>query len=423
VAAKLRQKDGAYWVVVHHDGRRRWKKIGTDRREAQKVVSKINAQLALGEFSMKPKASALNVEASLQQWYDDYKPTFSDSYAQLAEIIIRLHLVPFFGSMRLDEVEERHILQFVSEKTTRPKNPLKAATLKNILSLFRRVMTLAVEREDISRNPCRNLGGLLTKVSRQQIDEVKHADSWTRDEVRTLLATAREEDPRFYPFVSFLVSTGCRRGEALGLKWADVNFENGRIHIRRALVRGRLGTPKSGRSRFVVISPGLSEVLKALLSKRRQTALSGRWKTTPDFVFCSETGGPLDERNVTRSWARLRRKAQKAGVRPLRLHDARHTFASLALASGKSISWVSNQLGHASPETTLRVYAHALSEEETDLSFLDFDTPDDTKRHPRGTRAVAVGGNRKPPRLTRRTGLGNLERETGFEPATLSLGM
>ncbi len=122
----------------------------------------------------------------------------------------------------------------------------------------------------------------------------------------------------------------------------------------------------------------------------------------PAFVFCSEVGGPLDERNVTRSWSRLRRKAQKQGVRPLRLHDARHTYASLALAGGKSVRWVASQLGHANPELTLRVYAHAMREEETDLSFLDFGG---TKRHPRGTKPAAASQSREPLRVTPRSRL------------------
>ena len=80
----------------------------------------------------------------------------------------------------------------------------------------------------------------------------------------------------------------------------------------------------------------------------------------------------LDERNVTRSWYRVRRQAAKLGVRPLKLHAARHTYASLALAAGKSIRWVAAQLGHASAAFTLRTYAHAMPEEEVDLSFADF---------------------------------------------------
>ena len=124
----------------------------------------------------------------------------------------------------------------------------------------------------------------------------------------------------------------------------------------------------------------------------------------PEWVFCSETGGPLDSRNITRTWHRLRRKAQTRAVRPLRLHDARHTFASLALASGKSVRWVVSQLGHANPELTLRVYAHALREEETDLSFLDFSG---TKRHPRGSQRKAAASTRKPRHGNTAAGLSN----------------
>ncbi len=175
----------------------------------------------------------------------------------------------------------------------------------------------------------------------------------------------------------------------------------------------------SGKARHVVLSPALAHVLTDLLEERRRACLTGRWTDVPELVFCSETGGPLDERNVTRAWHRVRRKAQKQGVRPLRLHDARHTYASLALASGKSVRWVAAQLGHSNPELTLRVYAHAMREEETDLSFLDFGG---TKRHPRGTNQLRGTGTRKPLRVTPRRGLGNMERETGFEPATLSLG-
>ena len=105
-------------------------------------------------------------------------------------------------------------------------------------------------------------------------------------------------------------------------------------------------------------------------------------------------------------------------MRALRLRDARHIYASLALACGKSVRWVASRLGHTNRELTLRVYAHALREEETDLSFLDFG---DTKRHPDGTKRRVVATNRKPLRVTPRRGSRMLEHETGFEPATPTL--
>ena len=413
MGAKLREKNGFYWLVVHHKGRRRWKKLGTDKRTAMKAVHKANAKLALGEFSMSGEGDQ-TVKDALEQWHKDYRPTFSASFAQTADINIKRHLVPFFGSMRLADVDERALLRFIDSKTVGVKKPLKASTLLNILSVLRRVMALAVERGDIQKNPCQNLGRLLRKVERQLSDEVGQVNSWSREEVATLLEIARKTEPRFYPLLAFLLSTGCRKGEALGVKWTDVDFTEGRIHVRRALVRGQLGTPKSGKARFVVLSPSLAETLSELLAERRRDTLSGRWSEVPELVFCSQAGGPLEERNVTRSWDRLRRKAQKKGVRPLRLHDARHTYASLALASGKSVRWVAAQLGHANPELTLRVYAHALREEETDLSFLDFSASGSTKRHPRGTEAKRAPRTKAPPRASARGGFGSLEHETGF---------
>ncbi len=83
MAAKLREKDGSYWVVVHHKGQRKWKKIGKDKREALKVVHRVNAQLALGNFSLERDRKVPTVEEALRRWYEDYKPTFSPSYAQL----------------------------------------------------------------------------------------------------------------------------------------------------------------------------------------------------------------------------------------------------------------------------------------------------------------------------------------------------
>jgi len=83
-------------------------------------------------------------------------------------------------------------------------------------------------------------------------------------------------------------------------------------------------------------------------------------------------GSSIDPRNFNRIWERLRRRAQAAGIRPLKLHATRHTWASLALESGKNVRWVADQLGHADPALTLRVYSHVLKSEERDLSFAEF---------------------------------------------------
>ena len=169
-------------------------------------------------------------------------------------------------------------------------------------------MNLAVRDELIVRSPANRLGELMRRVRRRVEAEVSHVASWTPGEVASLLAIAREDDRkegraagvlRFYPALLFLLSTGARRGEVLGLKWEDVDFERRRIHIRRAIVRGAVTTPKSGRGRLVAMPPGLASVLFDLLAERRAQALRKGWPQAPEWVFCSEAGGR--SRNATSS--------------------------------------------------------------------------------------------------------------------------
>jgi len=98
-----------------------------------------------------------------------------------------------------------------------------------------------------------------------------------------------------------------------------------------------------------------------------------RLAAIPEYVFCSEAGnGSWDDQHFSRVWERLRRRAHAAGIRPLRLQCTRHSWATWALCAGKSVRWVADVLGHRDPAFTMRVYAHAMRDEETDLSFVEF---------------------------------------------------
>jgi integrase len=158
------------------------------------------------------------------------------------------------------------------------------------------------------------------------------------------------------------------------LQWSDIDFDRGQISIRHSITGARLSTPKSGRPRTVGMTDSLAEDLFDLLAWRRREQLHRGWPEVPSWVFCSEAGTPPDPSNVERAWRRVRRRAQKKGVRPLKLHCARHTWATFALNAGLNIRWVADQLGHSDPALTLRVYAHAMRSDEVDLSFAEFGT-------------------------------------------------
>ncbi len=266
------------------------------------------------------------------------------------------------------------------------------------------------------------IGRLIARVARRENEEVPEVSAWTRNEVQTLLKVAEDREPRFAPMLRFLLSTGARRSEVLGLEWRDVNFDQSRVTIRRALTKGIAVTTKSGKARTIAMPASLTSALFDLLAVRRKECLNRGWENVPAQVFCSESGTPLDENNVGRTWRRLMRFAQKEGVRPLRLHDCRHTYATLALEAGRNIRFVADQLGHANPALTLRQYAHALPLESGDLDFADFDTEKNgsERLYPAPT-SDAPPETENAPDLSGRGHSSNLEHETRFELATLTL--
>ncbi len=410
MAAKVKWDRGAWWVVTHYQGKRKRKRVGptnADKREATNIAKKINASMALGTFAPDSEAEKpIPCDQELRRWHATYVATMKPSYDVLTKGHIEKHLIPHFGSQDLGELQESHILGFVQAKLSEGLSP---KTIHNVLSTFRRVCTLLEREGRIRRNPAIRIGELMRRVQRATSEEAPEVDYWTRGEVETLIEVAREHEPRFAPVLSLLFATGMRRGEALGRRWSDVDLDRRVLSIRRAIVRGALTSPKSGRVRKIRMTDALASELFDLLAERRQETLGRGWPEVPEYVFCSEVGTALDERNVTRVWARIRRRAQKRGVRPLKLHCARHTWATFALQAGKSIRWVADQLGHADPALTLRVYAHAMAEEEHDLSFAEFGGPGRPYTAPRVNEESEEARNP----------LKTVARREAFEPPTL----
>jgi integrase len=173
------------------------------------IARKINGALALGTF----------------------KPRFRET--SLA--ILDRHLIPFFGTRDARSIREADLLGYIRAKLDAGHKP---ATILNALSILRRVLNLAVRDGLVTHNPANGVGRLIARVARSEATAVPEVAAWTRAEVERLLRIAEEHEPAFAPLLRFFVSTGARRGEALGLRWEDVNFERACITIRRALTKG-----------------------------------------------------------------------------------------------------------------------------------------------------------------------------------------
>jgi integrase len=186
--------------------------------------------------------------------------------------------------------------------------------------------------------------------------------TWSLREVRTFLAHVR--DDRLFALYRLALATGMRRGEIVGLRWQDVDLDAARLAVVQQLVvvdgwRVEVSEPKTARGRRVLdLDPATVQALRA----HRDVQIAERAFMGPDYedndlVFCREDGRALHPDKVSQAFTRL---ARAAGLPPIRFHDLRHTYATLALAAGEYPKVLSERLGHASAAFTLDTYAHVI---------------------------------------------------------------
>ncbi len=269
------------------------------------------------------------------------RPRTRDAY----ESSLRVHLLPRFGRMRLADITEDHVAEFIDSLR---RQDYAGWTIRARLVVLGRVFSFAVRRGFVNVNPVKGLErGERPTVGRA---EMRILD---RDEIAKVLEAADADRRGLLATATF---TGLRLGELLGLTWADVDLDAGVVRVRRQLDRetGERVEAKTRQAvRDVILIPALGRIL-------REHRLASPHAAEGDSVFASGRGGGLDQ-TVARS--ALSRALRAAGLdgddKPkLRFHDLRHTFASLLVAQGGNVVFVARQLGHASPDITLKVYAH-----------------------------------------------------------------
>ena len=357
------RKDRNQWGVFQRVGNRRTSKYFGGGDEGKAKAERF-AMLLRSEESRKDQwmvGAEMPVDDTLLGWLDTHRATLARSTEATATGLIENHLIPFFGGRDLRTVTETDLIEFADSTMTRG---LSSAVVTNALSLLRRVCSLHVKAGLLTSNPAAGCKALVGQVSQRHEPPKREVDSWTQEEARELLVLAAEREKFLLPALELAFATGMRRGELLGLTWADVDFRRKRLTVRRSLVRGHITQPKSKRMRTIPLSPTLAMTLKALRAEQKKSA---PW-SPESAVVAAPMGGRWEEANFARAWRRLRNRSD---VRPLAFHCTRHTFATLALEAGRSIKWVANILGHADATTTLRVYAHALDAGDEGLEFVD----------------------------------------------------
>jgi integrase len=202
----------------------------------------------------------------------------------------------------------------------------------------------------VEMNPVARLGELFNR----QKDRKGSISPFDRQEVAHLLNTAKGRFPNLYPLVLCAARTGLRQGELVGLQWRDIDFHGGFIEVRRGVVLRQETTTKTHKIRRVDMSNQLQETLRNLREMRELEAMAkGQDLTT--WVFLSPTGKRWDDRHLRRAWSRC---LNASGLRQIRFHDLRHTYASELAEQGAPPKYVQSQLGHSSIQVTMDVYSH-----------------------------------------------------------------
>jgi integrase len=274
---------------------------------------------------------------------DAYKPSAIRSY----EAALRDHIVPRIGRTRLGDVQHRDVQRIADDLLAEGRDP---STIRNALMPVRVIFRRAVEDGDLAVSPCTHLRLPAVRGRRERIA--------SPEEAQRLLAALPERDR---PIWATALYAGLRRGELMALRWEDVDLATGVLRVQRAYDDKEHVEiePKSRAGRRIVPIVGAlrDSLVEHKARERRDVGLV--LGSTPETPFQSST-----------LWRRARRAWKRAGLEPIGLHEARHTFASVLIAAGVNAKAITTYMGHASIQTTYDLYGKLMPGSESEATAL-----------------------------------------------------
>lgn len=389
----------SYYIRVKDPATGKMKSVGkggfatwTEARDAQTKAK------AAEQDGTAVAPSQLTLGAYLTDWLEGVELHVKATTARSYRMHVEVHIVPALGGVKLQAVSPAMLRKFYAgllkdgrckrakdddeeattaatdagdakSKTEKPPTRkelepgLSPATVRRIHATLHKALADAVDDELLARNPASK--GKPPKVDK---DGQREMQSWTEDELRDFLKAIR--DDWSYPLFYLAATTGMRRGELCGLRWKDVDLTDKHVRVQNARIvvgtKTKDAAPKRNKRRTVNIDAAAVAALKA--HRKGQAAEALKLAGAPKnlgYVFTQQDGQPLHPDYVTRLFNTA---VRKSGVRRIRLHDLRHTHASLLLAKGIPVRVVSERLGHETPAFTMAVYQHVLPGQQQDAA-------------------------------------------------------
>lgn len=338
-SASIQVKRGIYYVVYRDpiDRRQRWKRAGKTKREAKLLLNEIEGQLLRGEYR---ETKAATFEQFVTIWLERYpklrnmKPSTVRDYTSA----FKCHWTPEFGQMRLEDITLEHLERYVADKLNAGLSPRRMA---DIIVPLKTMFKWAVKWDYLKFSPAADLAK--PKYDTPEMD-------WFTPEEAYRLITLME--PYWRPLFMTMFMTGVRPGEAIALRWKDIDLAHALLNVRYTLDRGQLLPPKTDNARRRIPMP--PELVHALSAHKLVSPFN------PDgLVFVMpESGAPIDLSNLRN---RVFHPALKsAGLRRIRLYDIRHSYAAWMISLNVEPLQLSKNMGHFDLGFTYRTYGHLM---------------------------------------------------------------
>lgn len=327
---------------------------GKTRKEVADKIAQALQEVRTGVF-VEPTQTSFG--EWLDKWLTGYKKgQLKQSTYQGYEILINVHIKPALGKIPMAKLQAHMLQAFYNEKLEKGradgKGSLSTRMVRYMHAIIRQALQQAVKEGLLSRN--------VADATSPPAVKNKQMRPLTEDELLAFFDAAK--DDRLFAAYVVAATTGLRRGELLGLCWDCVDLDNGVITVQRELLALKDGLvleettkSKSGRRCIVLTDDAIRELKAYRKRQAKEKLLFGEAYQDHGLVFCKEDGTPIDPRVFTKHFQRI---LVKAGLPKVRLHDLRHTHASLLLARGVHPKVVQERLGHSSITMTLDLYSH-----------------------------------------------------------------
>ena len=352
------------WTIVYDlpadtvSGKRRQKcqTVKGTKRDAERVLREILLSLEQGSYV---KPNKITLGELLRQWLKEYASmNTTDRTQESYTSIVERHLIPSLGRISLRELQPQHLQSYYAEKLNKGRADGKGGLSARSVVYHHRILSKALDYAMKMGLVVRNVAKVVEppRVARVTMQTL------SAEEVTRFLDVSRETD--YYVYFATLLFTGLRRGELLALRWRNLDLDNANLTVVETAYKLGNGDyiikePKTPKSRRTVTMPSsLVELFKIYLADQELLRIQlGVSLNADDFVFIRPGGSPVNPSAVTLAFKRI---IKRTGLRDIRIHDLRHTHATLMLAAGVHPKVVSERLGHANIGITLDIYSHVL---------------------------------------------------------------